>query len=50
VGFERGVLEFVACDLFKDEAVVGFVVVEGLNDIIAVAPDEGLFGVAFVAV
>ncbi len=36
----RGVAwgEDIACDLFAEKAVVGFVVVEGIDDIIAVAP------------
>jgi hypothetical protein len=30
--------EFVAGELFGEEAVVGFVVVEGADDVVAVAP------------
>ena len=50
VRFERAVRQFVTCELLDDEAVEGFVLVERLNDVIAVAPDEGLLGIALVAV
>ena len=46
----RGVLEEVASELFDQEAIVGLVLVEGVNDVVAVAPDQGLVGVAFIAV
>ena len=52
-GDERVVVareEFVAGDLLEKEAVVGLVGLEGLDDVVAVAPGLRAFGVEFVAV
>ena len=49
-GIGRGMLEFVAGDLLADELVEGFVGVEGLDDVIAVAPGVGLDAVALEGV
>ena len=38
-------VEFVTGDLFANELVVGFVVVEGANDVVAVAPGVAAFEV-----
>ena len=44
------VVQLVAGQLLLDEAVVRLVLVEGVDDVIAVAPGERLFAVALVAV
>lgn len=49
-GVEGFVGELVAGELFEEKAVVGFVLVEGFDDVVAVAPDLGLLAVAFEAV
>ena len=45
----RGVGEFIAGDLFGDEPVVGEIAIEGVDDVVAVGPDDAEF-VALVAV
>ncbi len=45
-----GVWQLVACDLFKDKAVEGFIVIQRFDDIVAVAPYEGFFCVTLVPV
>jgi hypothetical protein len=47
--FVRGVGQFIAGELLGDEAVVGFVGVQGGDDVVAIAPDAGLGAVALVA-
>ena len=42
--------KFVACELLFDELSVRLVLVEALDDVVAVSPDERLRAVAFVAV
>ena len=48
--FGAGVGEFVAGELFVEEAVVGFVGVEGGDDVVAVTPGVGTVEVVFLAV
>ena len=38
--------EFIARELFRDKAIIGFIVIEGLNHIISVAPYVWLFVVS----
>ena len=42
--------DFIACELFAYEAVVGFVGVEAFDDPVAVGPDVGAVGVLVVAI
>ncbi len=52
-GDERFVVaggDFVAGDLFADEAVVGLVRLEGMDDVVAVAPGVGALEIQFEAV
>ena len=48
--FGRRLVELVAGQLLDDEAVVGLVGIERVDDVVAIPPRLGLFGVAFVAV
>ena len=48
--FGSGRFQLVARQLLQDEAVVGLVLAEGADDIVAVAPDQGLGAVPLVAV
>ena len=45
-----GIRQLIACQLFEDKAIKGLVFVKGLDDIIAIPPDIGFEGIAFVAV
>src|SRR5205807_4835652 len=49
-GFGTGIGQLIPGELFEEEAVVRLVIIEGANDVIAVAPDVGFGGVALVAV
>ena len=49
-GLCRRSSQFIACQLLLDELMIGFIFVEGVNDVIAVSPDIGLVRVALIAV
>ena len=49
-GFRAGGGDFVACQLFANKTVVGLVGIEGVDDVVAVAPGMGSFFIQFEAV
>ncbi|NDH07276.1 hypothetical protein EBX93_15400 [bacterium] len=49
-GFKCWLREFIASQLFEYKSIVGFIVVEGSNHIIAVFPDAGFCGVPLISV